>query len=83
MNSTESTLFGHYIENEKDTPEVRIFDDALYAALSDKFSKSIMEHLDDLFGDALYSEKRNAFSAGLKAGIEICSFALKGCDLCE
>lgn len=83
MNTTESTLFYAYVENEKDTDEFLTFDHELMDSLDGKFSKSFINRIDDLIGDALHAEKRNAFFAGLKAGIEICASAMKGGDLCE
>ena len=78
MNSTINAIMGDWLESTPDTAEQSNADCFLRNVLLQNHSADFTDHVMEILAAALYSEKRAAFSAGLKAGMEIEAFAMKG-----
>lgn len=78
MNQSAMNVFSAFIENTDDTPEAVSFDEMLHAVLTQTNGKPFAENVRELLWDMIYEERRLAFAAGMKSGMEITAFIQKG-----
>lgn len=78
MSDTEKALLSIYFESNSDSAMQVNAENLIESTLASDHDKDFATHIMEILHEAIYIEKRNAFKAGLKAGMEVAAFATKG-----
>lgn len=80
MSYTIDYLMQSFLENTQDTPQFREFDDFLSEAMQDNCDPATAKKLSALKESSDHAEMCRAFAAGIRAGMDISSFMMKGVE---